>query len=240
MIRIPAMAASSFHEVSATELELKRRGRRRLIGAVTIGLLAFVFLPMIFDSEPKRSGQTTKQQNISVLIPAKEGQPALATPTVTPPVAASTANATALVANAETATTAPSVTAAIAKASPAESAKVATPPPEPVAIAREAAKPAKKADKPVKAESASAAMPKSGFVVQLGVFADADNAKLAVSKMKEAKLVVYTESIPIKTGNATRVRVGPFATREKADAALAQVKLAGAEGKIVPVNVSGK
>jgi cell division septation protein DedD len=46
---------------------------------------------------------------------------------------------------------------------------------------------------------------------------------------------VYTESIPIKSGAATRVRVGPFSTKEKADAALAQVKLAGGDGKIVPL-----
>ena len=54
------MAASSNPEISATELELKRRGRRRLIGAITIGLLAIVFLPMIFDSEPRRVGQAQK------------------------------------------------------------------------------------------------------------------------------------------------------------------------------------
>ncbi|MEQ1519007.1 MAG: SPOR domain-containing protein [Usitatibacteraceae bacterium] len=41
--------------------------------------------------------------------------------------------------------------------------------------------------------------------------------------------------MPIKTGTATRVRVGPFPTREKADSALARIKLAGADGKIVPL-----
>ena len=70
----------------------------------------------------------------------------------------------------------------------------------------------------------------------MGVFSDADNAKQVIAKMKEVKLAVYTESIPIKSGNATRVRVGPFPTRDKADAVLAQVKLAGADGKIVPLN----
>jgi DedD protein len=229
MIRIPAMAASSLHDVSATELELKRRGRRRLIGAITIGLLAFVFLPMIFDSEPKRSGQTTKPQNISVLIPAKEGQPALAAPSAAPP-----ASVTTPVNNTEASPADPGPV----KPGAGEAAKVAMLPPEPVVAASESVKPAKKADKPEKnpkAEVSAVPAAKSGFVVQLGVFADADNAKLAVAKVKEAKLVVYTESIPIKTGNATRVRVGPFSTREKADAALAQVKLAGADGKIVPL-----
>ena len=60
-------------------------------------------------------------------------------------------------------------------------------------------------------------------------------AKQAVATMKDAKLPVYTESVAIKTGTATRVRVGPFPTREKADSALAQIKLAGSDGKIVPL-----
>ena len=76
---------------------------------------------------------------------------------------------------------------------------------------------------------------KVGFAVQLGVYGDADNAKLAIAKMNDSKLAVYTDSIPIKSGTATRVRVGPFATREKAESALAAIKLAGSDGKIVPL-----
>ena len=113
-----------------------------------------------------------------------------------------------------------------------------TKPEKPAATAEKPA-PVAKSGKPerstvVEAENKSTT-DKKGFVVQLGVFSDADNAKQAIGKVKEAKLPVYTESIPIKSGTATRVRVGPFSTREKADAALAQVKLAGGDGKIVPL-----
>lgn len=226
------MAASLNHEVSATELELKRRGRRRLIGAITIGLLAFVFLPMIFDNEPKRNGQASKTQNISVLVPAKEGQPVLAEPTAQPvsPPASPAIPAT----NSDAARAAAPGAVEAAKSPIADTGKAAAEPSVATTVTTEPAKPAKKVEKPAKADAAPT-VPKSGFVVQLGVFADADNAKQAVAKMKEAKLVVFTESIPIKSGNATRVRVGPFSTKEKADAALAQVKLAGADGKIVPL-----
>lgn len=229
------MAASSKPELSATELELKRRGRRRLVGAITIGLLAVVFLPMIFDSEPKRAGQAVKTQDISVQVPSKEGQPALpppaAAPVVVPPAPATTPPPAA-------ATTPPPAATATPAPAPAT-----TPPPKVASVVTEPAKtpPAKdtpksatKPDKVAKAEPTAPA-DKTGFVVQLGVFGDADNAKQAIAKMKEAKLAVYTESIPIKTGTATRVRIGPFPTREKADSVLAQVKLAGADGKIVPL-----
>ena len=45
----------------------------------------------------------------------------------------------------------------------------------------------------------------------------------------------YTDSVAIAGGTVTRVRVGPFGTRQKADAALAQLKLSGSDGKIVPL-----
>ena len=222
------MAATSNPAISATELELKRRGRRRLIGAITIGLLAIVFLPMVFDSEPKRFGQAMKTQDISVQVPSKEGQPLLPAPTAAPVVVPAT-------------TAAPPPAAAEAPKAPpiAERSKVVTAPDAAPATAKEATKPVAMAETPSKAV-AETPTDKTGFVVQLGVFGDADNAKQVIAKMKEAKLAVYTESIPIKSGNATRVRIGPYATRDKADAALAQVKLAGADGKIVPIQSPGR
>jgi DedD protein len=56
--------------------EIRRRGRRRLIGAVAIALLLIVFVPMILDSEPRPA------RNESALdIPAKENAPPLPAPT---------------------------------------------------------------------------------------------------------------------------------------------------------------
>jgi len=128
-----------------------------------------------------------------------------------------------------------SAVAEVSKAA-AETIKVADAPPSPPVreAVKATTKPVAKAEKPAKAEAAPA-NDKTGFVVQLGVFSDADNAKQVIAKMQEARLAVYTENIPIKSGNATRVRIGPYTTRDKADAALAQVKLAGADGKIVPL-----
>ena len=215
------MASKTSGELSATEIELKRRGRRRLIGAITIGLLGIVFLPMIFDGEPRRSVASNgmKQQEISVQVPAKDGLPPLQTPSATrvqsPPVAAPQAP----------------VASEPTKESP--QAPVAAP------VARVTALPPVVASKTEKLEPAATAKAtvadKVGFAVQLGVYGDADNAKLSITKMKDAKLPVYTDSIPIKSGSATRIRVGPFATREKAESALAEIKLAGSDGKIVPL-----
>src|SRR2546423_8105313 len=56
---------------------LKRRGRRRLVGAVALVLLAVIVLPMVFDPEPRRSAPA-----VSVRIPGEDDSPF--TPKVTP------------------------------------------------------------------------------------------------------------------------------------------------------------
>src|SRR5688500_10612192 len=49
---------------------LKRRGRRRLVGAVALALLAVIVLPMVFDQEPQR---TVPQ--VTVRIPGEDEAP---------------------------------------------------------------------------------------------------------------------------------------------------------------------
>jgi len=46
---------------------LKRRSRRRLVGAVALVLLAVIVLPMVFDTEPRQTEPT-----VSVRIPPEE------------------------------------------------------------------------------------------------------------------------------------------------------------------------
>jgi len=49
---------------------LKRRGRRRLVGAVALVLLAVIVLPMVFDPEPRKSAPP-----VSVRIPGEDDSP---------------------------------------------------------------------------------------------------------------------------------------------------------------------
>src|SRR4029077_19296782 len=52
---------------------LKRRGRRRLVGAVALVLAAVIVLPMVFDPEPKST-----QTPVTVRIPAENEAPPFA------------------------------------------------------------------------------------------------------------------------------------------------------------------
>ena len=71
--------------------------------------------------------------------------------------------------------------------------------------------PAKKAETPPPP-------PAEEFVVQVGAFA---NPQAAIAKLKSAKMPYTTEAMQ---GNLTRVRAGPFPSRDAADKALEQLK----------------
>ena len=50
--------------ISSEELQLKKRARRRLVGAIALVLFVVVFLPMILDNEPRQMSQ-----DIAINIP---------------------------------------------------------------------------------------------------------------------------------------------------------------------------
>jgi len=104
------------------------------------------------------------------------------------------------------------------------------PPKKAVEPAKKAEEPVKKAEEPVKKAASAPAAPREEFVVQVGAFA---NPQAAIAKLKSAKMPYTTESMQ---GNLTRVRAGPFASREAADKALEQLKALGFQ----PGAVTGK
>ena len=83
--------------------------------------------------------------------------------------------------------------------------------------------PAKKQEKPA-AEPAA-----EQFVIQVGAFANPQNV---TATLEGAKVPYYTEQIQ---NNLTRVRAGPFATRDAAEKALEQLKALGLKpGTVAP------
>jgi DedD protein len=133
---------------------------------------------------------------------------------------------------AASAASAPSSATAVAKleikAPAASSTEAATP--------KHTAEPAVKAAPPV-AEGARAQALLEGkttpaaeggrFVVQVGAFADAGAARETRLKVEKLGLKTYTQVASTAAGDRIRVRVGPFATRDEADRALAKARSAG-------------
>jgi DedD protein len=214
---------------------LKRRGRRRLVGAIALVLAAVIVLPMVFDSEPRGSAPP-----VSVRIPGEDDTGF--TPKITPkspPLEQKAAEKTVAkaVEKAVEKAAEKAVEKAPEKAAEAPRAPVEKPAPKiEVAVSKPSDKPAAKAaDEEKKRAEAALAGAAGGeqFVVPAGAYADPTGV---VEKLKEAKIPHYTEAIAIKGGTVTRVRAGPFASRDAAEKVQQQLKGLG----LKPGNVAAK
>jgi DedD protein len=221
------MASSTSPEAS----EIRRRGRRRLLGAVTLVLLAVVFVPMILDNEPR-----PQRTEPSLIIPNRELAKPLPQPAPAAADAASAQGATA----ATSAASAQATTPATPSAKPPQAAQApATAPASPAApsAASGAPKPATVAvTAPRTPEKDSASAPKlEGYAVQVGAFRDEAHLLQVRQKLTAAGVVHYTERIDSGGAPVTRLRAGPFPTREAAESARATLHQAALEGQVVPL-----
>ena len=195
----------------AEQVEVRRKGRQRLIGAIVLALLAVVFVPMVLDPEPRRD-----RVEPMLSIPPREGAAPLPLVTKSPEPAAEP------------------VKAEPPKAEPpkAEPPKVEPAKDEPKATPAPAA-PAKATVAPRQPETRPAAPKLEGFAVQVGAFRDDAKLAQARGKLTAAKVPHYTERLDAAAGDLTRLRAGPFPTREAAEKAAAQLKRAGLDGRVV-------
>ena len=71
---------------------------------------------------------------------------------------------------------------------------------------------------------AAAPVPNPGFYVNAGLFANPDNASNTLAKLQAAGLPATSQVLATAQGSRTRVRVGPFAKRAQAEAAVKKIK----------------
>lgn len=236
--------------ISDEELQLRKRARRRLVGAIALVTIIAVFLPMVLDHEPKPVSQDVSikipspdsgvfTSKIVPVVPAQKPAPApkpeAAVPAEPPPAKAD----------------APKIAAAVPAAKPA--GEPSTPPAydteaaPPKKASPEKAAPAQPAEKPVaaepvkaveKAKAADKAKPPAkgagGYVVQVAALNDPEKAKQMRDQIAATGVKAYTEVVPTAKGNVTRVRGGPFASRADADKARDKLKGIGLNGNVIP------
>lgn len=193
---------------------LKRRSRRRLVGAVALVLLAVIVLPMVFDTEPRQT-----EPSVSVRIPPEDD--AKFTPKLAAPAPAPAAEAPATDAQSAPA---PSAT----PRAPAQTqAKVETAP------KRAETKPAPRSESSERAR-AEAALRGVEYVVPVIALANLDKVKEQTARLAAAKLPYYTEPVATAKGSVTRIRAGPFADRAAAEKAAEKLRSMGFNpGKVV-------
>ena len=233
------------------QLHLKKRARRRLVGAVFFVSVVAVVLPMVMDHEPRQT-----LQDVEIRIPGQEEKTfapkfsaAPVEKPVTKPAEVSSEKAQAVVAP-EVKPTARVLEVVKADDKPAEkpAEKPAQKPekaPEKPAL-KPVEKLAEKAPEKPKADDAKraaailagqAAEAKSAakggeYLVLIGAFSNEANVKTLKAKLTEQGIKTFSEPLDTPQGKKTRVRAGPFPNREAADKALEKMQRIGVSGVV--------
>ena len=239
--------------ISEEELLLRKRARRRLVGAVVLVLAAIIVLPAIFD-EPRTANE---KQEIAINIPTTKnsrndvvrkdefvsGSSPVADDEASPELsskskagaqhydefsAASSEHKRIPIPGVK-----PKIDRRLVAAAPetknpatAKTGNAAASVPTAVAPTATLATPI-----PDTTAAASADGTKS-FIIQLGAFSDPVKAKQQQANLLSNGFKAYTETLKVDQNEVTRVRIGPFMTRSAAEAELKKLKKIGLDGVV--------
>lgn len=220
------------------ELILKKRARRRLVGAVALVLLMIIILPMIL----KDRAMTSPQEAIKISMPETKADDFSSTvvpqggkvdaPKPEEGAAVDDSPAEEQIKSESTPIVKPDI-----KPEPKVEKTVEKPAPAKIAV-----KPVEKKPEPAKApepkvvetKSVEPAKTAESFTVQIGVFSDEANVKQLQDKLKQAGFSSHTEKISTAKGEKIRLRTGNYTSRQAADSALDKIKQAGLSGLVMP------
>jgi DedD protein len=250
-------------ELSDPVLPEKKRARRRLVGAIALVLAVIIGLPLILDSEPKplagdvaiqipskdksvqqSTAQGAARQSVpsaavalaaSAALDQKEELVEIAKPVIKPLNAAVTAGAapgnkpkeeTRHVDAAKHHATEPAVdskpdTKTALRQSGVKSEDLRA---KAILEGKSDANANKPADdkKPTK------------FIVQVAALATQEKINELQGKLKDAGIKSFTQKVATESGERTRIRVGPFYSKEEADKMRAKLVKLGLNGTLVP------
>jgi DedD protein len=212
------------------DLLLRKRARRRLIGSVVLVIIAIIVFPMILERAPKQEGK-----EIKIIIPSES---LLDKSSV---IVAPDGSVSGTVSTSINATTGSSTESNTSKEVVTEVEQITEKKSD--LLIKPVQKKKDQADRAVggKIDSKSNHKDKKPivtiekkFVVQLGAFSDSTKAKhqqrsLTSNGIKKA----YTETIKNKNKEVTRVRVGPFSTREAAEKEQKKLRKLGIKGVVM-------
>ena len=210
------------------ELILKKRARRRLVGAVALVLLMVIVLPMIL----KDRAVPDSQESIKISMPEPKTDDF---------------NSTVIPLDGTAGIPKPEEATAVSDAPADMAVEIAKPVATEVKVMNQkpvVEKPAEKLiAKPVEAkkpEPTKVAVVEStkneSFTVQIGVFSDSANVRQLQDKLKQAGYSSHTEKLLTTKGEKIRLRAGSFNSRQDADAALSKMKQAGLTGLVMANN----
>ena len=231
-------ASSNFSNSPAESVEvLRRRARHRLIGATVLVIIGVVGFPLVFDTQPRpvsvdiavdipdriktkpmvSASAATKQTPLATdaaLSPKEEVVTSAKKEETPTPSASQTPVAVTA--------TAPPATATVKTAEPVKTPEASKSDTK-ISDTSTLAKTSSASSVPV-TPNASAAVEGPRFVVQIGAFAEDVKVKEVRLKLEKAGFKTYTNIANTKDGPRTRVRVGPFASKDEAEKMANKIK----------------
>ena len=212
---------------SDQELNLKKRARRRLVGAIALVLLMIIVLPMIL----KDRSATQPQDQITITLPSEQ---------IESEQAEASDFDSSIVPTEPSISTLPELAESkVAEPEVAEpGSEAATPDPEAATskkipdVTLPAAKPEAPTSIPPPTVKSSTEANRQ-YHVQIGVFSDAANVKQLQAKLSDLGYKSQTEKIDTDKGKKIRLRTQVFGDRNEAAIALEIIKDAGLTGMVV-------
>ncbi len=231
------------------ELALKKRARRRLVGAIALVLFMVIVLPMVLQDRaalaPQEAIKITMPDDVGQQLPKAEAN---VTP-IEPQAEVATASESAMT---EPVKSELPAVAEVDKPVQSESAKEVSDVKKELADEKRAEdkKSVKKAEmtttdskkpdvkEPVIKESEvkAASTDSESFTIQVGVFSDVANVKQLQARLKQVGLDSHTESITTPKGEKIRLRAGRFNSRQEAAYALTKLQAADLTGMVISNN----
>lgn len=221
------------------ELSLKKRARRRLVGAVSLVLLMVIVLPMVLQDR----ASLAPQDAIKITMPEVR-ENVVDTKTEAPLAIDQSADALVVAAdegvdsNMKSDGDEKSVANTDAASKPEKKVEVkdkavATVDSKLTAVKPTEARAETKVEVKPKVEAKAEQKDNESFTIQVGVFSDAANVKQLQAKLKEAGYTSHTEKIATAKGEKIRLRAGNYSSRQAAASALAKLQAAGLTGMVI-------
>ena len=200
------------------EINLKKRARKRLVGAIALVLLMLIVLPIILQDRTS----LTQTEGIKITMPEPVVIEPLQPELLTSQLESNEAVQEELVIN----------DVINEKVAELEKKPIENP-----ALANiQVKKPAEL--KPVITKSVESKTlqvnDNAGYTIQIGVYSDIANVKQIQDKLNQAGLTSNTEKIATPKGKKIRLNAGSFATREAANASLVRLQPLKIEGFVRP------
>jgi DedD protein len=213
------------------ELSLKKRARRRLVGAIGLVLLMVGVLPMVLQDRASLTPIAAIKITMAGVDAGVVEPVAAPVPLPTPVMPSATPLPGSLSASADAA--AATAIDMAASAVPAQIKPTEKPTEQAIEKPLEA-KPQLAAPAVVKAEDSAVTEPaKSSFAIQIGVYSSMASVTEMEAKLKQAGYQAIIKKVSTDKGEKIRLRTGNYPTRQQAAQAMLKLQTLNMQGMVV-------